>query len=663
MTTKKVFHTDRTKSPKPTSTAKLYLSYGLNPVPTKPDSKAPVRENHSTVKITEGEINNYDFTGIGISTGAISQGLEALDFDLKNSSNPSKTMKDWKKRVDKDLLKRLVVQQTPSGGYHFIYRCEKITSSKKLCKNSKGLAIIETRGEGGFIKCHPSANYELIQGSLEFIPIISPEERLQLFVAAKLLSETLVKDANKRLSKEDKVYLTKFPDYNNNIQIGIDLLLNKGWTEHSEDNTWINLTRPESTSGDLHAGYNKEGKFLFVFSTSQPEFETEKPYNNHAIYAELECDGNYEVAYAKLFKEGHGVDGPKEKDEETFKDSLESLSFLSDEVEENDYLDQARKGEIAQGRSTGWRALDEHMRLKPNSLNFSLGYDGVGKSAMMLSLAAASNVLHGDTWGMIMPENKTAMSRKRLMEAMYGRSVESYANEPDLFQSRLEYLRKNFHIIANKKHYTISEALEYGKRLFEVFGIKNFLIDPFNFFKVVGNNYSSNNEILSEMRVFTEKYCSIIVMAHPSSNSPRTNVDDLGYLKPPSKYDIQGGADFPYRVDDFSVFHRVVNADDATVRKTMQIIMEKVKEVETGGKVHIKGEYTSLVWEVRDGFLGYWDEYGDNPMYRALQMRGEVRERLRDALHQQDKVPLDDAEHLERKMGGVVRGISANEAF
>lgn len=616
--------------------AKLYMELGLNPLPISKDKKAPLIENHNTEPMTLEEIEDYPFEGIGVSTGLMSGGLEAIDFDLKNASDPKAVMANFKSKIKKSLRRKLVVQSTPSGGYHFVYRCEDVSSSKKLAKNPEGKAIIETRGEGGLIKCYPSEGYKLLQGSFEEIPIISPEERLSLLVAAKMLNQTIQKDAMKRASKEDLIYFKRFPEYNEDIQIGLDLLESHGWTLYSEDSEWVNMTRPESVSGDIHAGYHKDGKFFYVFSTAQDDFEPEKPYNNHAIFAELECDSNYKKAYAKLYEMGYGIEQDKDRkssikeyDEDDWEEQLETLSFLSDEIEETSYLEQARKGEIEQGLSTGWSALDEHFRLKPNSLNVGLGYDGVGKSVFVLSMAVASHVLHDWKWGMIMPENKTAMSRRRLVEAMSGREITSFVSEPMLFDKMLQESRESFKIISNKKHYSMDDVIEMGKRLYEYWGINALLVDPYNFFKVEGDGYGHNNRILSQLRVFAETYCSVYVMAHPSSYAPRNSKDELGYLQAPNKYSIQGGADFPYRVDDFFVLHRLVNHSDRDVRRTMQFISEKIKEVETGGKVHGVGEFTPLIYETRKGFTGYWDENGDNPMHKALVAKMGVRAKLR----------------------------------
>ena len=71
--------------------------------------------------------------------------------------------------------------------------------------------------------------------------------------------------------------------------------------------------------------------------------------------------------------------------------------------------------------------------------------------------------------------------------------------------------------------------------------------------------------------------------------------------------------------------HRIGKHPDKDVRRTLQFIVEKVKEEETGGKRHDAGEWTELVWERRDGFLGYWDENGDNPMYNSMISKLGVR--------------------------------------
>jgi hypothetical protein len=207
--------------------------------------------------------------------------------------------------------------------------------------------------------------------------------------------------------------------------------------------------------------------------------------------------------------------------------------------------------------------------------------------------------------------------------------ITDFKDSPAMFDKYVQETRESFKIMSNKKHYSMEEVIEMGKRLYEVYGVNAILIDPFNFFKVEGDAYGHNNKILSQLRVFAESYCSVYVMAHPSSFAPRNSKDEHGYLTAPNKYSIQGGADFPYRVDDFFTTHRIVNHSDNEVRRTMQVIMEKVKETETGGRVHNQGEFTSLIYENRKGFSGYFDSNGDNPMHKAITARLGVRAQMK----------------------------------
>ena len=604
-------------------TAKLYLSYGLNPVPVHSESKEPARKDHSSTKFTEQEIDTYDFKhlDIGVSTGSISGGLEAIDFDLKNAEDPDVVMKVFKSKVPADLLKRLVVQQTISGGFHMIYRCEDIQSSRKLAKSAEGKAVIETRGQGGYIKCFPSEGYTLIQGSFENIPIITPEERLQLFVSAKMLNRTIVKDARKRATSEDNQYLKKFPEYNNDPEIGLDLLEKHGWTIKTEDSDWYNLTRPNSSSGDIHAGYHKFGKFLFVFSTAQDIFEEERPYNNHAIFAELECEGRYDVAYAKLYKEGHGVDEVEEEDEDDF-------SFISTGEDEDEYLEQARKDEIPLGAVTGWRDLDKFMRWKPNSFNFLLGLDNIGKSTLLSSFMAATKVLHGMKWGISSPESSTIVTRRNLIEAEAGKPIKYLKSKDAEYKQLLDNCRKHFIIIKNEKHDTIEEVLKKGEKLFYKYGIDVLLIDPFSFYSGSGN-FSDDTEVLSKIRVFSQNFCSVLVVDHPYTGFTRNAKDANGYIQMPTKYDASGGNSKANRCDDFWSAHRIINHPDKEIKSTMQISVQKVKDKSTGGEPHNDGEWSELIWEVRNGFLGYWDSNGDNPMHKALVSKMGVRAQIK----------------------------------
>ena len=117
--------------------------------------------------------------GICIVCGKVSGNLEMLDFDGKGV-----LFEPWKELIDDKLLDRLVIERSPSGGMHVIYRCEsEVNGNMKLARRD-GNTLIETRGEGGLFLCAPTASYELIQGSFDSIPVLTDPERKILVEAA-----------------------------------------------------------------------------------------------------------------------------------------------------------------------------------------------------------------------------------------------------------------------------------------------------------------------------------------------------------------------------------------------------------------------------------------------------------------------------------------------
>lgn len=597
------------------------ISLSLNPVPVKKGTKVPVRKLHHE-KISEDELKTLVFEEVGISTGYASLNLEALDFDLKNAEDPEGFLHSFNQMLPKELLDKLVVQKTPSGGRHYLYRCDVIESNQKLARNLKGAATIETRGIGGYIKCAPSEGYKLVsKKTFSEIPFITEQERKMLFVVAKQKDELNKKDVHKRFSSEDLESFKKFKSYNEDPDTGIELLEKAGWKHHSTNGSWYNLTRPDSDSKELHGGYNVDDLFFQCFSTAQDTFEEGRGYNNHHLFAELECDGNYKKAYAILYEDGHGED--VEEDDED-----QELSFVSKGEDEDEYLEQARKGEIPLGLPTGWTDVDEYFRFKNNSFVFLLGLDNIGKSTLLSSLMVASNVMHGFKWGISSPESTAVVTRRNLIEAEAGMPIADFKTNKTEYQKLIEKSRKSFFIIKNDKHHTIDEILDKGKKLYQKYGIDVLLIDPFSFYSGSGN-FSDDTEVLSKIRVFCQNYCSVMVVDHPYTGFTRIGKDESGYIKLPTKYDASGGNSKANRCDDFISAHRIINHVDSDVRRTMQISVQKIKDKSTGGQPHIDGEYSSLIYETRQGFTGYWDSNGNNPMYQAKVSKEGVRTQLR----------------------------------
>jgi hypothetical protein len=601
--------------------AKQYKKAGLNPVPLKKGGKIPIRNDWGSP--INDDIDKYAFEEIGICTGAVSGGLEGIDFDLKYADNPQELWDSWRLRVPREILEKLVVCKTVNKGYHVLYRTTANDGNKKLAKNERKEVLIETRGEGGYLKCYPSEGYEVIYGDLTKINTISDTERAILMSTSLLFDKSISK--TKKFYSDDKEYKDPFPKYNQDPDNGLDLLVKHGWTVERESDLWVELTRPGKSEG-VSAGYNLEGCFLFVFTTST-DFETEQPYSNSAIFCMLEADGDYKVGYGKLGDMGYGTKPTLEtkhrgkvnnEQEDEDDDDLTDLSFISKDGEDEERLFQAIDGTIPLGLSYGWKTLDEYVLFKENSLNFILAFEGVGKTYVELHKLMALSVLYGKKFAVACGENEVSSVKRILIEAISGKNIEYFKGNMDEFRRYKDYVNAHFFIFKNDYHYSIEDVLKRGEVLHEMYAIDGLFIDPFSYFKrPLTNVYSYNDDLLSKLNIYSKKTCAIFMSVHPTTDATRAPRDAEGYLKPPTQYDAIGGNIFANRCDHFLVYHRIRNHKIAQMRRIMEIRQYKVKDEQTGGSVTPINESVTLTLKEVDGFTGYFDKAGDNPMYNA----------------------------------------------
>ena len=102
-----------------------YFHSGLSVIPVGLDKIPTIKswkERQSKLISPNGEFETAK--GIAVITGEISGGLECIDIDLKYdiSGTLLQRFKDSIKQIDGSILKKLLVEKTTNGGYHFIYR-------------------------------------------------------------------------------------------------------------------------------------------------------------------------------------------------------------------------------------------------------------------------------------------------------------------------------------------------------------------------------------------------------------------------------------------------------------------------------------------------------------------------------------------------------------
>ena len=262
---------------------KGFIAKKLSIVPLKKDKRPNVsswKKYQST--FINVEENAHLFEAIGLVCGKVSGGIEVIDVDQKNEiydEQEGHLIDRLESKIElfkKGLYKKLTVAKTVNGGYHLIYKCEKIAGNLKLAsrdatkeeeKNGeKKIVLLETRGEAGYIVCAPTKGYEVINGRISNIPTITPEERDIIFSCCRMFDETMppVFMEKPNITWGSKG-LTPWEDFNDRGDWQ-SVLLKHNWKIVGERGKRINVQRPGATSpvsGNFNTSYN----LLRVFST------------------------------------------------------------------------------------------------------------------------------------------------------------------------------------------------------------------------------------------------------------------------------------------------------------------------------------------------------------------------------------------------------------
>ena len=225
-------------------------------------------------------------------------------------------------------------------------------------------------------------------------------------------------------------------------------------------------------------------------------------------------------------------------------------------------------------------------------------------------LAIIASCLHDWKWIIYSPENKTYRIKKIMIDFVLGQKSEQVSKTK--FLKAKEFVDEHFYFIRKDKEHTIFDLLNYGAVLCKDDPkIKGFMIDPYNSLimdyqgKGKGlSGYEYHLKAATNIRIFSEKYCSVYLNAHSVTGSRRNMLDADGVLKRPRKDDIEQGGLWANRCDDFIVIHRKVKSEDEWMFTEFHV--DKVKDVETGGSV----TYEDAVKLKLMYFSDFVDEHG-----------------------------------------------------
>jgi hypothetical protein len=615
----------------------LHTIEGLQFMPVKAN-KQPIIKGWQT-SAEKHDLSNC--IAVGLVCGKLSGNLECVDIDLKYDLTGKiyETYKRLINEIDSTLLGKLVVQQTKSGGYHFIYRCSVIAGNLKLAnrrtteqerqqtyqdsyqnelskstpddkaraiaakasENDKVRVLFETRGEGGQIVCFPTSGYKIVYGDWYSINEITPEQREVLHGIAMQFNEVVEEQSIplKRMVYDKKNGgLSVFDDYNQRADV-CELLQQHGWKFVSQKGQKSIFLRPGQATSQTSGNFDHSKNWFSVFTTST-EFEPQKAYLPYAVFAVLECNKDYAAAHKRLLGMGYGEPAQEKKQPTESTRAIKSrvnpddedFSFLAKPADYEEYLQQVRDGTLKQGLTTGSPYLDEFFLFKEGNLVMTNGHDNTGKSVFTWWLLLLAAMYHGWKGIIFSSENTLGAFMRKMIQFYWGKSLHGkYAMSDGEYQIAKKFIEGHFALIkAQEDLYNYKDIINMVKKARKSSAYHYGMIDPYNSLKIDLSGFSKlstheyHYEALSEIKSYGQQNnFGWFVNHHAVTAALRAKDGEKKYPVAPQKADTEGGGKVSNKADDFITIHRITQ--HPTDWMVTELHVRKIKDTETGGRV------------------------------------------------------------------------------
>ena len=179
-------------------TALILRAAGVTTIPVKPDKRPLFSWTKWQKELPSEELLRKWFShasNIAILAGSV----QCLDIDTKHAPDGPGLWDRYQKRCRDcglaDLLDRVLIQRTVTGGIHLVFRCAAHLGNLKLAETQGRESLLETRGDGGYFLIAPSTGYTLIQGDWSRLPELTADDRDSLLAVARSFSQKAPKEA------------------------------------------------------------------------------------------------------------------------------------------------------------------------------------------------------------------------------------------------------------------------------------------------------------------------------------------------------------------------------------------------------------------------------------------------------------------------------------
>lgn len=226
--------------------------------------------------------------------------------------------------------------------------------------------------------------------------------------------------------------------------------------------------------------------------------------------------------------------------------------------------------------NTGWKKLDNFIKIRTGHLMIVTGYPSRGKSTfvdnLLVNLAKKYDLKH-----LIASfETTEEDSYVTLLEMIKQKPIKKLKeNQADIFDE-FEFIATHFYRLSVDRLWDIDQIINLTEFMAKRYGIKTLVIDPYN---RLNNDYTDREDkyignMLAKLCMLSKKLNILVIfVAHPKKPDAE---------KMPTMYSISGSGDW-YNMADYGIIvHRERNESTGELKNEPTITIAKVKNFKLG---------------------------------------------------------------------------------
>lgn len=226
--------------------------------------------------------------------------------------------------------------------------------------------------------------------------------------------------------------------------------------------------------------------------------------------------------------------------------------------------------------STGWRTLDEYLKVRTGYLMVVSGYPSRGKSTFVDNLLINLSKGYGLKHLIASFETTNEDSYVALLEMLKQQPIKKIKENNEVFGDDFNFIAEHFYRLSVERLWSIDQIINITEFMVKRYGVKTLVIDPYN---RLNNDYTDREDkyigsILAKLCMLSKKLNILVIfVAHPKKPDGE---------KVPTMYSISGSGDW-YNMADYGIIvHRERDENTKELKNEPTITIAKVKNFKLG---------------------------------------------------------------------------------